>query len=336
MATYQQHPVPFHPEPAVVTTAEAGGRASQLVKASGIHRLARGLWVLRDQPLTGVERAVLLQKHLGGPGAGLVVSGVRGLELLRLPVGDTEAWVHGLLASGPVQRPSRSSAAAAQALTAAQQRVDLLWRERRVQSQQEGIRIARSHGLPALEGPWGSRIAHPLESLARLAPALSPWRLTACLDALLSTRFVVPGTFQPVVFTRDHLEECLGMLPPHARGVIRLHRAWREARPSCWSPAETLTRLIIARRGLPEPELNHRVDAAGHAFLLDLAWPGKRVALEYNGAVHAQEIGQYRDEMYRLSLLRDAGWDVSVLTWDDLRSPARREAWLTRLRRELD
>ncbi|RLY95121.1 hypothetical protein EAE32_02120 [Kocuria tytonicola] len=300
-----------------------------------MQRLARGLWVLQDQPLTDVERAVLLQKHLCGPQAGLVVSGVRGLELLRLPVGGTEPWVLGVLSRGRQPRKQVAPRSAADGLVAAQQRVELLWTDHRVQSQQEGIRIAKSHGLPDLEGPWGSRIAHPLESLARLALILPPWRITACLDALLSTRFCVLGTSQPLTFSRGHLEECLQSLPPHARGVIRLHRAWRDARSPCWSPAETLARLVIDRHGLPEPALNHAVDVAGRTFILDLAWPGARVALEYNGAVHAQEIGQYRDEMYRLSLLRDAGWDVTVLTWDDLRNPARRETWLARLRRTL-
>ena len=57
--------------------------------------------------------------------------------------------------------------------------------------------------------------------------------------------------------------------------------------------------------------------------------------MEYNGGVHAREVSQYRDEMYRLSLLRDAGWDVSVLTWDDLRSPTRRMTWLSRVQRGL-
>ncbi|RKQ35045.1 hypothetical protein [Kocuria tytonis] len=335
MVMYQQRPVPFADEPPVVPTGDTGRRASQLRAAPGVHHLARGLWVLREQPLTGVERAVLLQKHLCGPDSGLLVSGLHAMDLLRLPVGGTDAWVQDLLSPGNRARPRGSRGSTARELETARREVDLLWTTRRAQSQQEGIRIAKSHGLPGLEGPWGCRIAHPVETLARLSTVLSPWRITACLDALLSTRFIVPGTSRPVVFTRAHLEESMDRLPPAARGVIRLRRAWRDARSPCWSAAETLTRLIVARHGLLEPVLNHRVTVAGRTFLLDLAWPGKRMALEYNGAVHAQEVSQYRDEMYRLSLLRDAGWDVSVLTWDDLRSPVRREAWLTRVRRGL-
>ena len=60
-----------------------------------------------------------------------------------------------------------------------------------------------------------------------MSTVLSPWRIIACLDALLSTRFVIPGTSRPVQFTREQLEESLDQLPPAARGVIRLRRAWR-------------------------------------------------------------------------------------------------------------
>lgn len=335
MVLYQQRPVPFPPEPLVVPTAETGRRASQLLGSPGVQRLARGLWVLRDQPLTAVERAVLLQRHLCRPESGLLVSGLHGLELLRLPVGGSEAWVQDVLARPHQSRGQRQGVFSASSLNAAYHCVELLWTGHRAQSKQDGMRIAMSHGLPGLEGPWGSRVAHPLEMLSRMSTVLSPWRITACLDALLSTRFVIPGTSRPLQFTRDQLEESLDQLPPAARGVIRLRRAWRDARSPCWPAAETLTRLIIARHDLPEPSLNHQVTIAGRTFFLDLAWPGARTAVEYNGGVHAREVSQYRDEMYRLSLLRDAGWDVTVLTWDDLRSPARRMTWLSRIQRNL-
>ncbi len=332
---YRQRPVPFPPEPTVLVTADTGARASQLMKNPGVQRLARGLWVLREEPLSGLERSVLLQKHIGGPDAGLAVGGVHALKLFRLPVGGTEAWVQPVLTGGKSGSGRNRNGGRADELAAARQRTELLWTHHRVQSQQRGIRIAKSQGLPCLEGPWGGCIAHPVEVLARLSKLLAPWRITACLDAMISTQFVLPGSTTPVSFTRDHVEQCLDQLPPTSHGTARMRRAWRDARSPCWSAPETLTRLLIDRAGLPEPQLNVQVTVAGRTFILDLAWPEARIALEYNGAVHAREIDQYRDEMYRLGLLRDAGWDVSVLTWDDLRSPARREAWLTRVRRAL-
>ena len=205
MVLYQQRPAPFLPEPLVVPTAETGRRASQLLGSPGVQRLARGLWVLRDEPLTAVERAVLLQRHLCRPESGLLVSGLHGLELLRLPVGGSEAWVQEVLARPHQSRGPRQGAFSASSLNAANHCVELLWTDHRAQSKQEGVRIAMSHGLPSLVGPWGSRVAHPLEMLSRMSTVLSPWRITACLDALLSTRFVIPGTSRPVQFTRDQL-----------------------------------------------------------------------------------------------------------------------------------
>lgn len=332
---YRQRPVPFPPEPTVLATADTGARASQLMRDPGVQRLGRGLWVLREEPLSGVERSVLLQKHIGGPDAGLAVGGVHALELFRLPVGGTEAWVQVALGGGRSRGSRSRNGGRPDELAAARQRIELLWSDHRVQSQQQGIRIAKSLGLPCLEGPWGGRIAHPVEALTRLSKLLAPWRITACFDALISTQFVLPGCTTPVNFTREHVEQCLDRLPPTSHGTSRMRRAWRDARSPCWSAPETLTRLLIARAGLPAPQLNVQVTVAGHSFILDLAWPEARVALEYNGAVHAREVDQYRDEMYRLGLLRDAGWGVTVLTWDDLRSPTRRHAWLTRVERAL-
>lgn len=335
MPVYQQHPVGFPAEPRVATTAETGSRASQLLRNPEVQRLARGLWVVRREPLTLTERALLLQKHLAGPDSGLLVSGVSALDLMRIPVGGTEPWVEAALGRGrSAPAPSRGGARNAEFATV-ERRVELLWTTHRIQSQQDGVRIAESRGFPSLAGPWETQIAHPLEVLARLSPVLAQWRLTACLDALLSTRFVVTGTWTPVTFSRAHVQEHLDKLPAGSRGARRMHRAWQDARSSCWSPAETLTRLLAVRNGLPEPALNHPVTVDGRTFVLDLAWRDARVAVEFNGAVHAREAAQYRDEMHRLSLLRDAGWDVSVLTWDDLRSPARRDTWVNRVRRGL-
>ncbi|WP_258924176.1 hypothetical protein [Kocuria varians] len=326
---YHQRPLLFGPEPTVITTLEAGGVASRVAKKPHMHQLARGLWVVRETPPSPMERAVLLQKHLGRPGARLAVGGVHGLELLQLPVGGTDPWIERLLGSTAPVSPA--------GLAAQRQRVHLFWRDARVQTRQEGIRIGASKGLALLPGPWSSAVAHPVESLAVISRDLAPWRITACLDALISTEFGCPGTAKRCVFPPERVQECLDQLPPRSYGAVRLRRAWEDARSPCWSPAETLTRLIAVRSGLPEPILNHEVEVAGQRFVLDLAWPGvgdgAGVALEYNGAVHAREVQQYRDEMHRLTLLRDAGWDVRVITWDDLKMPLRREMWLGHLKR---
>lgn len=37
--------------------------------------------------------------------------------------------------------------------------------------------------------------------------------------------------------------------------------------------------------------------------------------------------------MYRFALLRDSGWDVTLLVKDDLKDPGRRRKWVERVRR---
>lgn len=320
---YRQRALQFGAEPQVVTTLQAGARASRLERAPHVQRLSWGLWVVRDELLSPVERAILLQKHLQRPGAPLAVSGLHALELLQLPVGGSETWIEQLLGS---RAPYTSSTVQVERAP-----VQLVWWKQRVQTRQAGIRVGASRGLPLLPGPWGSAMTHPVESLAGWSRHMPLWRITACLDAVISTCFTLPGTGEQQIFTAEDVGERLDELPPHSYGAVRLRRAWEQVRSPCWSPTETLTRLIAVRSGLPEPVLNHEVRIGGQRFLLDLAWPSARVAVEYNGGVHAREIQQYRDEMHRLALLRDAGWHIEVLTWDDLRIPSRRAAWVERV-----
>ena len=165
----QQHLVGFPVERHVVTTAETGSRASQFVKNPQIQRLARGLWMLRREPLTLSEGALLRQKHLAGPDSGPLVSGVSALDLMRMPVGGTDPWVEVALGRGRSASVLTRRSANSEGLAATGQRVELLWTTHRIQSQQDGVRIAESRWFAALPGPWETQIVHPLEVLARLA-----------------------------------------------------------------------------------------------------------------------------------------------------------------------
>lgn len=159
----------FPVERHVVTTAETGSRASQFVKNPQIQRLARGLWMLRREPLTLSEGALLRQKHLAGPDSGPLVSGVSALDLMRMPVGGTDPWVEVALGRGRSASVLTRRSANSEGLAATGQRVELLWTTHRIQSQRDSVRIAESRWFAALPGPWETQIVHPLEVLARLA-----------------------------------------------------------------------------------------------------------------------------------------------------------------------
>ena len=322
---YQQKPLKFGERPVVLRTSETGKRASQLLANPGIQRVTKGMWAVRGEPLTPVERSLLLQQHLGAPGSTLSVTGFNALDVLQIPVGYTEHWMHQSLKM-PLPRIMRD-------FTVARDTAHLRWSGARTQTVAPGIKFSKSLGLDAFEGPWGSRIAHPVEALVKVAVHLSQWRIIACLDAMMSLQFVIPGTGVTAELPRPVIEECLNQLPPHSFAVNAVRKALRESHESCFSAMETLTRLIALHEGLPLPQLNYPVEVNGRTFYVDLAWPEAKIAVEYNGKVHAEEVDKYRDEMYRFALLRDAGWDVTLLVKGDLEKPDRRHKWVERVRR---
>lgn len=111
---------------------------------------------------------------------------------------------------------------------------------------------------------------------------------------------------------------------PDARLVLAL------ARDGAESVKETELRLVVGRHGLPEPVLQHEVFGPGGEFVarLDLAWPERRVALEYDGA-HHRERGQHSRDLARHNALRALGWTVLQVDLHALRAP---DGWLGQLR----
>lgn len=205
----------------------------------------------------------------------------------------------------------------------------------RIHHVRDDFLLGRGLGLPMIHAPWGAVMAHPLESLAVAAPFLDPWRLIACVDALLTHTFHITGTSARGGFSRSTLNQALSRLPPHSERTRAVRRALHLARTPVLSPRETLVRLIIHAHGLPEPVLNYPVLVGGQCFYLDLAWPEAGIALEYNGSVHSEGHANYQLEFHRLGMLKAAGWDVHVLTSHSLTSPARRAVWLEALKRTL-
>lgn len=78
------------------------------------------------------------------------------------------------------------------------------------------------------------------------------------------------------------------------------------------SPKETRLRLVLVRAGLPEPELNVVINAADGRFVarVDLAFPGLRIAVEYDGRGHAEDPAQFARDADRWDDIRDQGWDL--------------------------
>lgn len=92
---------------------------------------------------------------------------------------------------------------------------------------------------------------------------------------------------------------------PGARRKDRLPEVVRLSNPLADSPMETRIRLAIVDDGLPVPVLQHPVGP----YRLDMAYPGVRLGIEYDGAEHGVQARRLRD-LDRQAWLTAHGWRV--------------------------
>jgi very-short-patch-repair endonuclease len=98
------------------------------------------------------------------------------------------------------------------------------------------------------------------------------------------------------------------------RAAVGLLDDRAESRP------ESLLRVLLLSGGLPQPQVNFPIHAQGVAFRADLAYPERRLAIEYQGDYHRDQ-GQWRADMSRRARLEELGWRVLEVNADDLRRP---------------
>ena len=113
------------------------------------------------------------------------------------------------------------------------------------------------------------------------------------------------------------------------RGAARGRRAVGLADPRAGSQPESRLRVLLALAGLVAvPQVTVRAANGDFVARVDLAFPDQRVAIEYDGAWHA-EPGQFAKDRRRLNALVAAGWTVLHVTAADLRNL---DVLITRLR----
>ncbi len=118
----------------------------------------------------------------------------------------------------------------------------------------------------------------------------------------------------------DAVRAAVGALP-RCRGSAHARRAACLADGLAESPQETRLRLLLHRSGLPLPVAQYEVRCDGRFVArVDFAWPGRRLALEYDGAWHGAPDQLPRDRR-RMNGLMAAGWRAHFVTKGDLRRP---------------
>jgi hypothetical protein len=89
------------------------------------------------------------------------------------------------------------------------------------------------------------------------------------------------------------------------------------------SPPESFFRLIVVEAGFPIPEAQHEILTIDgrRLYVLDMAWPELRIALEYDGYAAHEERGEY--DLARDERLAKHGWIVVRAGAADLGDPSR-------------
>lgn len=124
------------------------------------------------------------------------------------------------------------------------------------------------------------------------------------------------------ITTRDRLWSIRRRVGVQGRtGVVALERALESlpGEQGAESDPELEMRALIRRAGMEEPVAQFGVDAGARHYRLDLSYPTRRVALEYDGFDPHISIEAFERDRERQNLLVIAGWVVLRYTWSDLR-----------------
>lgn len=157
----------------------------------------------------------------------------------------------------------------------------------------------------------GLRVLEPLSAALVLAREHPHEGMVQIVDALLTPSRWYPGLRLPreprQPFTTpeqlvDFSVACRGLA-----GVASLRAAAADARVGVDSRFETITRLLIAEAGLPEPVVHPAVVIDGVASSPDLGYPELLIAIEYEGDGH-RDAKQWHVDIERYARFEAAGW----------------------------
>jgi very-short-patch-repair endonuclease len=145
----------------------------------------------------------------------------------------------------------------------------------------------------------------PSRTWRDLAAVLQPPALLAVADQLLADGC-----------TRQALQEQLDRRPT-GRGSARARTVLSVADPRAGSPMESVLRWLLHVAGAPAPDLQHAIRTPVAVFHADLAWPDRKVLVEFDGDVH-RDRRVFVEDLRRQNALVAAGWTVLRFTSADV------------------
>ena len=150
-------------------------------------------------------------------------------------------------------------------------------------------------------------VTRPARTWRDLAGILEPPALLAVTDQIVNG-----------LASRRELEEELARRPG-GRGCARARLVLPMASPLAGSPMESVLRWMIHDDGLPMPALQYPVRGAGGVVIAaaDMAWPERKVLVEFDGDVH-RERRTFVNDRRRQNRLVAEGWIILRFTSADV------------------
>lgn len=174
-----------------------------------------------------------------------------------------------------------------------------------------------SNPLLLANGPGGALLTGPTRTLADIAGLLSETELIAAIDGVICEHRHGVLAGRPAQRSREAMLLDLDALKG-TRGTRRVRLALERARTGVDSEPETRLRLMLEDHGFPgfRTDLELRGED-GHPVQPDLADPGLRISVQYDGAHHDQQDQRERD-VHRQRATLGSGWTEIRLTARDL------------------
>lgn len=160
------------------------------------------------------------------------------------------------------------------------------------------------------------RVASPASTWAMLGALVPDIRdLVAAGDALVREKMFAESP-KPLA-SKENLAAAIDS--GRRVGIASLREALPLIRTRSASRPETWLRLALVQAGLPEPALNWTLTVDGRTVAcIDLAYPGRKIAIEYEGGHHLTDDEQWNTDIARYENLVAAGWFVIRVTKDQL------------------
>jgi very-short-patch-repair endonuclease len=157
----------------------------------------------------------------------------------------------------------------------------------------------------------GMRVTTPARTAFDLARRDSVNRAVTRLDAIARATDFKPAEVLQIAHSHRHV-----------RGVRRLPTVLDLVDPGAQSPKETWLRLLLMNDGLPRPQTQIPVlsPPGRPRYYLDMGWPDRKVAVEYDGDQHRVDRYRFRKDIERLEYIQGLGWIVIRVVADDRRA----------------